>query len=1062
MYTPVGTPPIIQSLNIPEKSSISTINIIENGNVSHRPNCTNITVEVSNSSQPSVGMGTENSLSSDVVSEGETLFDTPNIGDPVVILNNLRAKNPDKPIIGQININFLEKKFEPLLSLVKDKIDILMISETKIDDTFPLNQFTIEGYSQFRLDRNCNGGGILIYVRDHLPCKQIKSHSLPKDVEGMFIEVTLGKTNWLVFCGYNPRKENISYFLSHISKGIDKMLTTHENFLVIGDFNCPVSEKSMKDFCEIYNLDNLIKKPTCYKNPKNPSSIDVILTNKKSNFQNSITVETGLSDFHKMTITVYKGRCKKLDPQIINYRNYKKFDGIKFREDLLRQFNLLDIDTMTYDQFKAIFMVTLDWHAPLKKKAVRGNSAPFMNKTLSKAFMHRSKLRNNFNKNPTDENWGLFKKQRNYCVSLLKKEKKNYYNNLDLKIFEDSKKFWQSVKPLFSDKENIKNRNIMIIENGTVISEKKDIAEKLNNYFIEAVENLEIEHFSSEVVEPDDVDQENEDLIDKIIRKYKSHPSILKIKENVKIENKFEFKNMTSDQIENDIIKLKTKKASMENDIPTKVLKGSTDIVGPYLSNIYNNSKNTHIYPLSLKVADVTPIPKTREKVLLNQYRPVSLIPIVSKLFERNMFEQTSSYIEKFLSPYLFGYRKGHSTEQCLLIMIEAWRKAVDENCSAGGILTDLSKAFDCLSHELIIAKLEAYGFGKSALKFVYDYLKDRKQRTKVNGSYSSWRSLQYGVQQGSILGPLLFNIFTNDIFYFVDKCKLANFADDNTLYAIAKSISNVLILLKEESSIIQTWFKINEMKSNEDKLHLIATNTNKNYNSISYIYTGNELIESEDLVELLGVKIDSKLTFNEHVTSLVKKGNQKLHALARISKFLCEDKLKLIMRTFIESQFNYCPLLWMFHSRILNEKINKLHERALRLVYKNDNLTFQQLLEKDKSMTIHERNLQKLAIEMYKADQNLSPLPVQELFKKRDETHDLRQNRYWEVPRTQKVNFGLETLRYRGIKTWDLIPNHIKTSSSLTIFKEKIKEWKPIGCTCRLCKQYIFNLGYL
>ena len=647
-------------------------------------------------------------------------------------------------------------------------------------------------------------------------------------------------------------------------------------------------------------------------------------------------------------------------------------------------------------------------------------------------------------------------------MSLLKKEKKKYYNSLDLKIFEDSRKFWKSVKPLFSDKENTKNRNIIIVENDTVISEKKDVAEKLNNYFIEAVGNLDIEHFASEEDVHENLDQEDEDLIDKIIKKYKSHPSILKIKENVKIENTFEFKNMTSDQIESDIIKLKTKKASMENDIPTKVLKGSSDIVGPYLSRIYNNSKNTQTYPLSLKVADVTPIPKTREKISLNQYRPVSLIPIVSKLFEKNMFNQTSSYIDKYLSPYLFGYRKGHSTEQCLVIMIEAWRKALDENSSAGGILTDLSKAFDCLSHELLIAKLEAYGFGKTALEFVYDYLTDRKQRTKVNGSYSSWKDLLYGVQQGSILGPLLFNIFTNDIFYFVDKCKLANFADDNTLYAIAKSISNVLQLLKDESSMIQNWFKVNEMKSNEDKLHLIVTNTNKNYNSISYIYNGNEFIESEDLVELLGVKIDSKLTFNEHVTNLVKKGNQKLHALARISKFFCENKLKLIMRTFIESQFNYCPLVWMFHSRILNEKINKLHERALRLVYKNDNLTFEQLLEKDNSMTIHDRNLQKLAIEMYKAEQKLSPLPIQELFKKRDEIHDLRQGRSWEVPRVQKVNYGIETLRYRGIKTWDLIPDDIKASRSLPIFKQKIKKWKPMGCTCRLCKDYIFNLGYL
>ena len=996
---------------------------------------------------------------SEIIIEAEA-----NIDDPSVILNNLRAKHANKPIIAQININFLEKKFEPLLSLVKDKIDILMISETKLDDTFPFNQFSIEGYSQqFRLDRNCHGGGIIIYVRDHIPCKQIKSCGLPGNVEGMFIEITIGKTKWLLVGGYNPQKESISYFLDHISKGIDKNLSSHENFLIMGDFNCPMSEKVMKEFCDTYDLENLIKKPTCYKNPNNPSSIDVMLTNSKSSFQNSITIETGLSDCHKMTVTVLKCHCKKQDPIIINYRDYKNFNNDVFRDDLLRQLEVLDVDTMTYDQFKVIFMTTLNWHSPMKKKTIRGNSAPFMNKTLSKAFMHRSKLKNNFNKNPTEGNKDLYKKQRNYCVGLLKREKKNYYNSLDLTIFEDSRKFWQSVKPLFSDKQCVKNRNIIIVENNTVISNKKDIAEKMNNYFVEAVENLEIEHFIPNDDDANDANiLENEDVIDTIIRKYKSHPSILKIKENITVDKKFEFNDMTSDQIEKDIRNLNTKKATMENDIPIKVLIGSNDLVGTCLSSIYNNSKNAQSYPPSLKVADVTPLPKTKEKILFKQYRPVSLIPIVSKLFERDMFDQIYSYIDKYLSPYLFGYRKGHSTEQCLMIMIETWRKALDQNNVAGGILTDLSKAFDCLSHDLLIAKLEAYGFGNSALKFVYDYMKDRKQRTKVNGSYSSWRDLKKGVQQGSVLGPLLFNIFINDIFYFVDKSKLANFADDTTVYTIEDTILNLLKTLKDEGSTILNWFKINEMKSNDDKCHLIVANSNNKFSSISYIYMENEFIESEETVELLGVKIDSKLKFNEHVTNLVKKGNQKFHALARISKFLCENKLKLVMRTFIVSQFNYCPLLWMFHSRILNDKINKLHERALRLVYKDDNLTFQQLLEKDKSVTIHERNLQRLAIEMYKVKHNLSPLPVRELFQARSDTHNLRSKRCWEVPRVQTVNYGTETLRYRGIKTWDIIPEDIKKSESLAIFKRKIKEWKPQGCACRLCKEYVFNLGYL
>ena len=381
----------------------------------------------------------------------------------------------------------------------------------------------------------------------------------------------------------------------------------------------------------------------------------------------------------------------------------------------------------------------------------------------------------------------------------------------------------------------------------------------------------------------------------------------------------------------------------------------------------------------------------------------------------------------------------------------------------AGSILTDLSKAFDCLSHDLLIAKLEAYGFGKSALKFIYDYLKERKQRTKVNGAYSSWKYLNYGVPQGSILGPLLFNIFINDIFYFLDKVKIANYADDNSTYAVEENILNLLKTLEAETSTVLNWFKINEMKSNQDKCHLFVPDTNnKYYSSKSFIYLDNEFLESEDSVKLLGVDIDNKLDFTKHVTTLLKKGNQKLHALMRISKYLSEDKLRLVMKTFIESQFNYCPLIWMCHSRSLNTKINKLHERALRVVYKDDNLTFEQLLEKDNSVTVHHRNLRKLAVEMYKVKNNLSPIPVQNIFKQQENTQNLRGGKDWVIPKVCTVNNGIETIRYRGPKTWELLPQEIKDSKTLTDFVEKIKDWRPTGCTCRLCKVYIFNLGYL
>ena len=387
------------------------------------------------------------------------------------------------------------------------------------------------------------------------------------------------------------------------------------------------------------------------------------------------------------------------------------------------------------------------------------------------------------------------------------------------------------------------------------------------------------------------------------------------------------------------------------------------NIGGDYIAKMYNHSKNVNTFDISLKCGTVIPVNKTSMKTTnKNDLRPISLLLIVSKIYERNMHDDILEYVKNYLSPYLFGYRKNHSTEQCLTIMLEKWKKALDTNLFAGAILTDLSKAFDCLNHELLIAKLEAYGFGEDSCKFILDYLRNRKQRTKIGESYSKWRETKRGVPQGSILGPLLFNIFINDIFLFLDKSYIANYADDNTQYATHADLDYLLKLLEKETSIVLNWFKVNEMKSNDDKCHLIVPNVSK-----ASVHLGNECIEAENSVSLLGVLIDNKLDFSSHVNLLLKRGNQKLHALARISKYVSQKKLKLIMNTFLKSQFNYCPLVWMFHSRTLNNKINKLHERALRLVYKDDELSFEELLELSNDVSVHQKNLQRLAIEMYK-----------------------------------------------------------------------------------------------
>ena len=301
-------------------------------------------------------------------------------------------------------------------------------------------------------------------------------------------------------------------------------------------------------------------------------------------------MSTGLSDYYKMVITVLKSTFAKKKPKEIISRDYKNYNGDFLKSDL----------KVALCNHYALFekILVLDKHAPIRKKLLRANHAPYITKTARKAIMWRSQLESKFLKHKTPESRQIYTKQRNYCSRLYKKERKKYYNSLNINKITDNKQFWKTIKPLLSEKGTM-FVHINLVDNENIISEDRDVAETLNNFFENAVKSLDIKENWYVLSNTG----ESTDPVDIAINKFEHHPSILAIKGNVSFENTFIFSSVTVEEILSEITSLDSKKAGTFKNIPTKHLKESSGICSEYLLNVWNNEiVQNHCFPDNLKI----------------------------------------------------------------------------------------------------------------------------------------------------------------------------------------------------------------------------------------------------------------------------------------------------------------------------------------------------------------------------------------------------------------------------------------------------------------------------
>ena len=302
----------------------------------------------------------------------------------------------------------------------------------------------------------------------------------------------------------------------------------------------------------------------------------------------------------------------------------------------------------------------------------------------------------------------------------------------------------------------------------------------------------------------------------------------------------------------------------------------------------------------------------------------------------------------------------------------------------------DLSKAFDCISYDLIIAKLAAYNIDDTALKLIFSYLKNRTQCVRINNTYSNFENIIAGVPQDSIVGPLLFDFSINDLFFFIESSSIHNFADDNTLSAWANTISDLINKLESDRNIAIEWFKMNKMIVNPDKFQAKVLNKKRSDLTNTNFPVDNQVIKSVSSVKLLGIQIDDKLNFNLHISKICKFVANQLNALIRLKQFLSFHAKEVLINSYIISNFN-CPLVWMFSSTQSLDKIENLQKRALHFLYDDFDASYEDLLSKGGKSKMNVRRLRTLCVEIYKTLNNLNPSFMNNIFKLKINSREVR-----------------------------------------------------------------------